>query len=257
MGGQGIVDPRKQCDFAQVASWMACASFLAQTVPALRDIGSEREGDGGPRWGHLKPAWSRVSARGADFSNLIPEFSESTCGETKKGVQGALCGLAHAQEYKKTHEDALAINTRASWVVATAILSMSGQGALAWHGQIPFAPFAVLAPQVVLAICRFELNLPMRALARAVRVRTLCYCCSLPYDKWAEHHVLTVARGNVGGNRYSSHKHIVRQAVVISKEAGFIVSTHCAGFLGADQERSGRHATSDHVADLVITGIAQ
>jgi hypothetical protein len=93
---------------------MAGSSLLAQTVPTLRDIGSEREGDGGPRWGHLKPAWSRASSRGADFSNLIPRFAESIRGKTKKGLQRALCGLSHAQEYKHNHGDALAIHTRAS-----------------------------------------------------------------------------------------------------------------------------------------------
>ena len=67
--------------------------------------------------------------------------------------------------------------------------------------------------------------------------------------------MLTVPKGNVGGNRYSFNNHIVWQTAALCKEAAFNVTSHCAGYLGTDQERGGRHATSDHIADLVITGM--
>jgi len=54
---------------------------------------------------------------------------------------------------------------------------------------------------------------------------------------------------------YASHNHLVRQTAVICKEAGFNVTSHCGGYLGTDHERGGRYATSDHIADLVITGM--
>jgi hypothetical protein len=258
-GGQAIVDPRKVADGAMVSSWLCSAPFLAQTVPALRDIGSELNGDRGPLWGYLKPAWSRVKARGADFDDLVPEFSESTQGEPAKGIQRALSALGYATDFQNLHAEAVARGTTDSryLVVATAMLSMNGIGALAWHMQIPFAPFAVMATNLVLAIVRFELNLQQPSLTRAISRGTLCYCCSKPYQEHtADHHVLTVAMGNTGGNRVSSHNELVRQAQSMCNQAGLTggTTTHCAGLMGTDPARGTRH-DKDHVGDLAISGL--
>jgi hypothetical protein len=119
---------------------------------------------------------------------------------------------------------------------------------------IPFAEYAVLAPSSVRTAIRFELNLQHHDLERAAAEGATCHCCAKRYTKDAVHHVITVPKGNSGGNRYMSHNKLLHQVAVICEEAGCTTSKHCAGLLGPDPARGPRHR-GDKVMDISIVGL--
>ena len=65
-GGFALTDPKRVADIALVANWCACASFLAKTVPSLRNIGGPLSASepvspsSGPLWGGVVSAFDRV-----------------------------------------------------------------------------------------------------------------------------------------------------------------------------------------------------
>ena len=249
-GGQAITDPETVADATLVSCWDACAPFLANASPALYNI-SEETGGVGPRWGYLQPAWERVLASGDEEKLILPDFQDSAYMEYRKGTQRALSATRHARDFTNLHTTAV---VDALLVEATAMQSLSGEGATAWHQVIPFAEYAVLAPSSVRTAIRFELNLQHHDLERAAAEGATCHCCAKRYTKDAVHHVITVPKGNSGGNRYMSHNKLLHQVAVICEEAGCTTSKHCAGLLGPDPARGPRHR-GDKVMDISIVGL--
>ena len=171
--------------------------------------------------------------------------------EYRKSTQRALSATRHARDFTNLHTTAVVDGLL---VEATAMQSLSGEGATAWHQVIPFAEYAVLAPSSVRTAIRFELNLQHHDLERAAAEGATCHCCAKRYTKDAVHHVITVPKGNSGENRYMSHNKLLHQVAVICEEAGCTTSKHCAGLLGPDPARGPRHR-GDKVMDISIVGL--
>ena len=74
-GGFALTDPKGVADIALVANWCACASFLAKTVPFLRNTGGSLSASepvsssSGPLWGGAVSAFNRVRKALVDGRN--------------------------------------------------------------------------------------------------------------------------------------------------------------------------------------------